>query len=222
MAQLLKAACSLLFPQNNLCHLCGRALFQTGERVLCARCADELSELRLAELPMLAQYEALADHASAYLYARQARRLVELLKFGCDRAAGLPLAQGMAAAYARVPALHAAELVVPVPLHASRQRYRGYNQAELLARWLCGHTGLALAPDALKRTRNTAPQSGSTREERLRAMRGAFAASGMVGGKNVLLIDDVYTTGATLTACAESLLEAGARSVSALTAARTP
>lgn len=112
--------------------------------------------------------------------------------------------------------------VVPVPLHARREHRRGFNQSELLAH--------ALAPElkvpfqnALKRTRATPPQVGLSAKERLENVRGAFALAPrfqVVAGAHILLVDDVFTTGATLRECAVVLKEAGAQSVCAVTLAR--
>jgi len=107
-------------------------------------------------------------------------------------------------------------LLIPVPLHPRRLRERGYNQAELLARRLAG-TVLAVASDALVRTRHTTPQVGSGRTERREHMAGAFAClrPELVRGQRVLIVDDVCTTGATIQDCARALRTAGASSVAA-------
>jgi len=108
-------------------------------------------------------------------------------------------------------------LLVPVPLHPRRLRERGYNQADLLARRLAG-TVLTVAGDALARTRRTAAQVGSGRDERLAHMAGAFTCvrPDTVRNARILLVDDVCTTGATLMDCARALRQAGARSVAAV------
>ena len=120
------------------------------------------------------------------------------------------------------PALDAADFVLPMPLSRQRLAERGFNQSLLLAR--------ALAPgrvDAglLLRTRHTPPQSALERAERLRNVRGAFAVEPLrareVAGRQVLLVDDVMTSGASLHAAAEVLLAAGAAAVSAVVLART-
>ncbi len=111
-----------------------------------------------------------------------------------------------------------AEVVVPVPLHPLRLLKRRYNQAAELARPLARNAGLAFLPEALKRTRMTAPQGSRDRHANVR---GAFAASGKgFQGRRVLLVDDVMTTGATARACAETLLGAGATCVDVAVLAR--
>ena len=112
-------------------------------------------------------------------------------------------------------------LLVPVPLHPTRERRRGYNQATLLARELGKSSGLAVAP-ALLRAVETRQQVGLSAAERAVNVRGAFTRSigNDLAGQACILIDDVTTTGATLGACAEVLKGAGAGFVGALTVAR--
>lgn len=209
----------LLFPQNNICHLCGRTLAEAGECVLCSFCEEELTACRLLENEAEHEHPPLSICASAYAYTGRARELILSLKFQGDRAACLPLAAGMCDTYADAAALHGPDAVIPVPLHPRRRRERGYNQAELLASELCAHTGLMLDTEALRRVKNTKPQTGKAREDRLVGVAGAFMATRDISGAKVLLIDDVLTTGATLAACADALYIAGAREVAALTAA---
>ncbi len=115
----------------------------------------------------------------------------------------------------------AASCVVAVPLHASRQRQRGYNQAELLARQLRHRLGLSKPPGELIRIRATPPQVGRDRRHRLENVRGAFAWRGPdLVGRSLLVVDDVATTGATLDACAVALRSGGSGSVIGVTVAR--
>lgn len=99
------------------------------------------------------------------------------------------------------------ELIVPVPIHRSRQRVRGFNQAELLCE------RLATSPNALARIRRTRPQVGLTETERLRNLEGAFRADPIVLGRRILLVDDVLTSGQTARECARALRGAGAAEV---------
>ena len=113
------------------------------------------------------------------------------------------------------------DIVVPVPLHAARLRERGYNQATLLAREMTQQVGLTLSEHTLVRQRSTAPQVDLDAKQRKKNVQAAFrCASDALDGKQILLIDDVCTTGATLQACAVALYQKGAHRVRALTLAR--
>jgi len=112
------------------------------------------------------------------------------------------------------------DLVVPVPLHPRRLRSRGYNQSELLSRRFAKIRRLEHSASILERTRETPPQTALGRAERAKNVRKAFLASTEVGGRKVLLIDDVCTTGATIQECARALLKAGAAEVHAAVVAR--
>ncbi len=113
------------------------------------------------------------------------------------------------------------DLVVPVPMHWWRKWNRGFNQAELLARVVGRRTGIPVAR-ALKRRRSTLSQAGLTLAQRRENLTGVFRvpARNRMEGRRVLLVDDVFTTGATASACAAALKRAGARSVVLLTLAR--
>lgn len=149
------------------------------------------------------------------------RDIIHAFKYDGRRGLARPL--GRLAAAEADGVLGGAQYVVPVPLHPLRRLRRGFNQAEDLAREL----GLPLA-NVLWRHRMTAPQTGLHASARRRNVRGAFTLSPLwsrrrqsaLEGGVVVLVDDVRTTGATLNACAEVLLEAGVREVRALTLAR--
>jgi len=113
------------------------------------------------------------------------------------------------------------DLLVPVPLHSRRLRSRGYNQSALLARELGKLTGLALDERLVFRTRDTPPQvRAPSREQRRSNVEDSFQCSAGLSGEAVILVDDVATTGSTLSACAATLKDAGASSVWRLTVAR--
>jgi ComF family protein len=132
----------------------------------------------------------------------------------------VPLADLMVDYWRRVPL--PVDVIVPVPLHRSRLRERGYNQATLLAQALGAQVGLRVCEDWLVRTRATAPQVGLDASARKMNVIDAFQCRNgdAVAGQRVLLVDDVCTTGATLESCSLALHRAGARSVWALTLAR--
>ena len=156
---------------------------------------------------------------SVFVYAAAARDAVHALKF-----------RGLSAIAPTMAGLMAERLVkwsppvdciVPVPLAAGRRRERGYNQSELLAKELSRLTAIPVDQRALVRPDSASPQYRlADREERRRNVSAAFRAGRRVPQGNVLLVDDVMTTGATLDACARVLLEAGAGPVFALTFAR--
>ena len=116
-------------------------------------------------------------------------------------------------------------MVVPVPLHGRRLRQRGFNQSDLIARATLRHsssTGFRLNTKCLERQRETVPQAGLTRHQRRANLRGAFVVRDpeAVRGRDILLVDDVFTTGTTIGECARVLIRAGAARVCAATVAR--
>ena len=147
-----------------------------------------------------------------------AREAVHALKYARLTSLARPLAELMAAPLRG--SLPAADALVAVPLHRGRERERGYNQAEVLARHLAPQLGLPLEP-WMRRSRPTPQQArAATAAQRRENVRGAFAADGVRPGARVLALDDVCTTGATLDDCARALKEAGASWVLGLTFAR--
>ena len=147
-------------------------------------------------------------------------KAVYALKFSGMTAMARPLAE-LGAPLLFHPDFANIDMLVPVPLHYTRLMRRSYNQAELLAIMLGKHLNKPCCK-VLKRIRPTIRQATLSREERLKNLRGAFAAKypEKIAGKKILLVDDVLTTGSTLHACAEILLKNGAEYVTVFTAAR--
>ena len=152
------------------------------------------------------------------------RRALHELKYGGETRLAVPLGQAIARRWQRVGA--GGDLLVPVPVHAERRRRRGYDQAELIATAATQTLRLPISP-LLERVRATTAQFDLDRRSRATNVTGAFAlrpggprGPAPLGGRWIVLVDDVVTTGATLSACAAPLLDAGAVGVSAVTVAR--
>jgi ComF family protein len=227
-------AVNLLFP--SLCRLCGGRLLHAGRTPVCGSCLAAIAVPPASACPRCGEIPAAPGVAGVCLkcqassppysaalsaadYTGVARSLILLLKFrGVMPVANLWAAR-LAALAPRLPARP--DLVVPVPLAPRRRRQRGGNQSAAIGRRLARRLGCVYAERALRRVRETAPQSGLTAPERERNVAGAFAApTQAVRGKCVLLVDDVLTTGATARAASAALLSAGARQVMVMTATR--
>jgi ComF family protein len=186
---------------------------------LCDRCGDPLPSWRdiHERCPRCRRGRPSVDRARAIgAYDGALRAIVHSLKYDGRRSLAYRLAALMRLRAADL--LEGASCVIPVPLHPSRRRQRGFNQAADLAR----HLGLPVS-HALRRVRATATQTGLPAARRHRNVRDAFATTRSARGLDgavVVLVDDVCTTGATLEACARSLKEAGVAEVRAVTAAR--
>lgn len=157
--------------------------------------------------------EGLQEGFAAFRHRGAARELVMQLKYRyCDEAA-----DALALAMAQCVPLGRYDALVPVPLHARRQRTRGGNQAEILCRALSPRLGLPVL-NLLTRVRETREQTSLARGDRLRNVQGAFSLAGEARGLRLLIVDDVRTTGATARACAQALSQGGARKLGILTA----
>lgn len=157
--------------------------------------------------------------AAAGAYEGVLREAIQLFKYRGQTALAESLARKMARVATRFSRV---DVLVPVPLDTFRLRERQFNQSLLLCDALARRNGLPVVPAALERIRPTAPQTGLSPVARRRNVRGAFRVRrpDRINGRNILLIDDVFTTGATVNECARVLKREGAESVTVLSAAR--
>ncbi len=238
LARLARALRELIFPPA--CLGCGGPL-EEGEPFLCPACAARVEpmgetpcrrcgrrlETRLAaggECPACRRWPPPYDLARAV--ARHDGPLAEALrrfKYGGSYVLGPGLA-GLLAAGAPSEILAWAEMAAPVPLHPRRLLRRGFNQSLILALGLARRPGLKIVPRLLSRLRHTRPQVGLGPRERAANVAGAFAVNPdlahLARGRRVLIVDDVFTTGATVSECARALLAAGAAGAAVLTLTR--
>lgn len=209
----------LLLPPT--CAGCGRE-----GAPLCARCVAPLAR-RLDEPPgvplgLVAPLPAgIVQLEWCAAFSGPVRDALHALKYRGERRLAPVLGDAMAQRWRR--AGRGGDVLVPVPIHASRRRERGFDQAEDLASTVAAALRMAWAP-ALERRTRTVAQHSLGRPERARNMAGAFVVRAdrqeLVAGRWVVLVDDVSTTGATLSECATALRASGARAISALTVAR--
>src|SRR3569833_1195536 len=239
---LLPASCTLCgspLPRLSsvpICDVCWPEIPAQGGAV-CERCGDGLDAPVVEGVPATQLCRscrvappAFAKAVSFGTYEGRLREAIQALKYDRLHPAARKLGGMLAETIAQLlPDAPAEMLVVPVPLHRTKQQQRGFNQARALAQGAIEalrHTHpewrLTLAPSTLMRLRATETQAGLTPNQRRKNVRGAFKVTepGVVRGRNVLLVDDILTTGATARAAAQSLIKAGAASVYVATLAR--
>ena len=242
---LLRSFFAVLFPSE--CRLCNTSLLNISRLPVCDECLALIHPLRASVCVLCGERlapaqllmgdgqcvhcrqlpPAFARAVSFGEYEGELRGLIHLLKYESVTPAA-PVLGGMLAT-AILELLSACEsslpIIVPVPLHRGKRRERGFNQAELIARAAVQQLPqpLEIATRVLVRHRRTESQVGLTREQRVENLRGAFRVvdRAKVAGRNVIVVDDVMTTGATLSECARVLKRAGAEQVWAATVART-
>lgn len=203
----------LFFPR--VCAVCQTDLMK-GERVLCSSCFYKLPLTRFWEDPEnpVAQTfwgRVSIESASAYFFFAKGskyRPLLHDLKYKGKYEVGVILGEAFGQVLAKEVAYQGLDLIVPVPLHPKKQRIRGYNQAEAIARGLGQGMGIEVLSHVLIRSEFTETQTKKTRVERVRNVENAFMIIDpkKLENKHVLLVDDVITTGATMEVCATQLL----------------
>jgi ComF family protein len=192
-----------------LCKRCGIPFYtELGEDHLCGRCIDSPPPFTAAR--------------AAAIFDGPVRELIHRLKYNRRVQHRLPLARLAVRRLTSFIAESGADLVIPVPLHVKRLRQRGFNQAVLLGEIAAREWELPLMRRNLRRIRWTEPQINLSLAERLANVRGAFSVSEplLIRDKRIILVDDVYTTGSTVSECSRVLTAAGASEVFVVTIAR--
>ncbi len=240
-ADLIRAAASLLFPSSCLC--CG--IFLPLEQKICRNCLDQLPVISITD-PVcrrcgrpfrgitgtnhlcgrcLGSPAPLSSVYSIALYVEPVKTALKRLKYQGDTT-GIPLLAACLeqSGFSLTGAVSCRlDYIIPVPLHIKRLRKRGVNQSLMLAKKLFPEHKNIIRPELLKRRINTISQTFLDKKERRLNLKNAFQAGpkNQLAGKNICLIDDIYTTGSTLDECAKTLIKSGVNEVHAITIART-
>lgn len=206
-------------PGKLICDDCLSKLPAVGKH-FCSRCGKPLKPRHYCRLCGISEFHFQAARAP-YLYEGPVSAMIRKLKYhnAMDLA---PILADLLADYWK-EVRWTADVIIPVPLSAGRQMQRGYNQSELIAKAFGKTVGIPCDTRALMKQRDTAQQARLNAEERHANLKGAFAAEPqLVTGKQILLLDDVMTTGSTFSECSDVLLRSGAQSVFCLSVATTP
>ncbi len=206
------SACLVNLPRNSqCCHVCALPLpapmDARGSVLRCGGCIASRGPISESVIP--------------YLYRPPADFMIRRLKYADDtkygRLIGELLSQSVQTRYTTLP-----DRLIPIPLHSSRYRQRGFNQARIIARHLSKRLHIPLEESAATRVIAGDRQAALGARARARNMRRAFLVNNAVAGRTIAVVDDVYTTGATCSTLARSLLAAGASRVDVWAFARTP
>jgi len=209
--QIFCPACSvqIKFIAGGICHICGTTYPDSpSEGHLCGDCLENKTYFSYAR--------------AVFSYEKFILNAIHRFKYKRDISIGEMLASFMAGFSFPDIDFTNYSLIIPVPLHIKRLRERGFNQSLVLARAVEHKRQIPVNFSVLKRHKFTLTQTGANRDERKENIKGAFEVTDKkkIAGKNIILIDDVYTTGATINECAKTLIKAGAQKVAVLTLAR--
>lgn len=229
---------SVVYPLN--CFICGKRINQNGYSPLCAACFGRIKKLTppfcigcgvslVSELtPSNICAECRGRHHSferawsSSNYEGVMRSCIHYLKYGKHISLASLLGRVLTDFARKYMSMERFDCIIPVPLHSTKLREREFNQAQLLAQCLSDNFNKKLLLRTLLRIKYTIPQSELTPKERKENVKGVFAIRNplLIKGKNILIVDDVFTTGATLEECALLLKRNGASSIETLTLAR--
>jgi ComF family protein len=220
---------NILYPSK--CPLCGKVTDILSYSPICCSCWSKIDiykgpSCKICALPLSSEYSGVCGQCikkpppfsrviSYGLYEGVLAEAINQLKFYGIKRLSNPL--GRLLLNIDLPEMDG---LIPVPLSIKRLRERGFNQSLLIARFLSKNTNISLLMDNLFKIKETLPQIGLSARERLQNIKNAFEVKGNIKGLRLLLLDDVMTTGATVTECSKQLMKAGAKEVVVLTLAR--
>ena len=223
--RIIKPFVDFLYPPN--CVFCDLVLRDARE-IICESCWDSIPRYSqeggiIQELrEKIGEGLMLADAFAPWEFDTKMQYLIHQLKYNHHKRISQEFGRRMHQALCESMFGQDIDLIVPVPLHKSRRRKRGYNQSELIALSLAGYMSVPVDTSCITRTVNTQSQTRLDIHQRMSNVNNAFDVANpeRIRDRSVLLIDDVITTGATMNACAAQLLANGARRVSGLSVAK--
>ncbi|HZK57320.1 MAG TPA: ComF family protein [Clostridia bacterium] len=227
----------LIYPSKTICYICGGALEENAKYSLCHSCYNNLpfipdhhcdkcgTPLRMIEDGPICQQCKKTNYCfdraiSVVEYKQDVKILIYKLKYSNHTYLATTFGYIMADKLKQEGIK--ADIIIPIPLHRSKEKERGFNQATLISKYIVEKINIPLNINALIRTKNTKVMHNLTRRERLENVEGAFEVvdKEAIINKDILLIDDIFTTGSTVNSCSKELINNGAKSVTVLTFAR--
>lgn len=201
-------------PGSLICPACFQK-FSFVKSPVCKICGKEIESPAAEYCRDCLRHGHSFEYGAALLnYDETARKSMAKIKYHNKREYLDFYGMAMAARFEKLVAGMGVDVIVPVPVHRSRRRARGFNQAQVLAEILGGRLGISVRPKILVRAKKTQPQKNLSARERLSNLSGAFAVGKVPDGvTSVLIVDDIYTTGSTMEACAAALKAAGVKRV---------
>ena len=235
---ILKSTELIVFP--SFCHLCSALLQLPGEKVVCRSCMENLIPHRGSYCICCGRFfsgaadphvcssclenkKAYSRHRSCGLYQGKLKDIILLIKYRQFKVLGKGLADFVSRSLDQDESFFpGADYLVPVPLHPRKERKRGFNQAREIAFWLGKKHSIPLLDRVLVKTKNNPAQTTLESKQRWMNVKNAYAVKkpALIAGKTLILIDDVFTTGATINECSRVLKKAGAREVRCITIAQ--
>lgn len=205
---------SLFYPRT--CQACENSLYK-GEEILCTHCRYHLPKTGFhiqEDNPVIRHFwgKVNLNAAASYYYfnkGQKVQKLIHRLKYKGQKEIGLKVGELYGGELLKSPLFSNVDLIVPVPLHKSRLRTRGYNQSDFFAKGLSAAMNIPVETKLVKRNKKTETQTRKNRFSRWQNVSEVFSTDKKqnIEGKHLLLVDDVITTGSTLAACAETLLQ---------------